>query len=314
MERMNMVSIRARMINFTLPLLGIKKLFAEVDKLEGKLVEMRKKPSPKPGKKWQARYDIIEDNARGFETLTFLPKSGLENGAPHLLYLHGGGYVMDIAPQHYDLIGKLCDSLGASATVPLYPLAPEHKATHILATMREVYGELASEYGAKNITVMGDSAGGGMSLALAQMLAKEGAEQPAQLVLYSPWLDATASGEGQAEIEPRDAMLTMGGIKKCGELYRGELAMDDPKVSPLFGDFDGLPPMMIFAGTRDILVADARRLVQRLDGQGSKSHIYHEYPEMIHVWMVFPTPEAHQAIAQTSAFIEGNSPAKDLAA
>ncbi|MEZ5680579.1 MAG: alpha/beta hydrolase [Erythrobacter sp.] len=298
-----MVSLRARLVNFGLPLLGIRRFFGEPDKLDGRIAKLRQQVSPRPGRKLHARFDISEDESRGYSVVTIAPKGGARASAPHLLYLHGGGYVMDIADVHWNTVARLCEMLGASATVPIYPLAPEHKAEHILAEMRALYDELAARYGAGNITVMGDSAGGGMSLALAQIIRDDGGELPASLVLYSPWLDATASAPGQREIEKRDRMLAVSGLEACGQLYRGDLHVDDPRISPLFGPLDGLPPMIIFSGTSDILLVDGQRLDGRMTELGSTSHIYREYDRMFHVWMLLPVPEGLAALGETTEFI-----------
>ena len=210
---------------------------------------------------------------------------------------------MDIAAVHWDSIARLCRDLGASATVPLYPLAPEHKSADVLDAMRALYDDVAAKHGAAGITVMGDSAGGGMALALAQMIREDGGELPDSLVLFSPWLDATADAPGQRDIEPRDRMLAVSGLEACGAMYRGELAPDDPKVSPLFGPLEGLPPMAIFSGTNDILLVDGRRLHDKLTALGSRSHVYREYPGMFHVWMLLPVPEGRQALEETADFI-----------
>lgn len=135
---------------------------------------MRKKPSPRPRSKWHKAFDISEFTSRGFPVVTITPKGGAKPGTPHLLYLHGGGYVMDIAAVHWDSIAWLCEELGASATVPIYPLAPEVTANQTLPAMRALYDELAQQHGASTITVMGDSAGGGMAMALAQDIARGG--------------------------------------------------------------------------------------------------------------------------------------------
>ena len=301
-----MVSLRARLVNFGLPLLGIKRFFAEPEKLDQRIAKLRRQASPRPGRKLHARLDINEDQGRGYPVVTIQPKGGARTAAPHLLYLHGGGYVMDVAAVHWTTVARLCDRLGASATVPVYPLAPEHKAEHILAEMRALYGDLANRFGAENITIMGDSAGGGMSLALAQMIKADGGPPPASLVLFSPWLDATASAPGQREIEKRDRMLAVSGLEACGELYRGELSVDDPRVSPLFGPLEGLPPMAIFSGTSDILVVDGQRLDKRLKELGSTSHLYREYERMFHVWMLLPIPEGLKALEETESFIRSH--------
>ena len=298
-----MASIRARLVNLALPLLGVKRFFSEPDKLGERIAELRRRKPIRPRAKWHKRFDIGEFVSRGYPVVTIEPKGGATPGAPHLLYLHGGGYVMDIAAVHWDAVVDLCERLGASATVPLYPLAPEAKAAEVLDAMRALYGELADRYGADNLTVMGDSAGGGMTLALAQMLRDENAPLPASLVLYSPWLDATGKAEGQRAIEPRDRMLAVSGLEACGDMYRGELAVDDPRVSPLFGDLAGLPPMAVFSGTSDILLVDGRRLAERLAAPGMPDHIYREYDDMFHVWMLLPIPEAKRARGETVEFI-----------
>lgn len=302
-----MVSLRARLVNFALPLLGIRRFFSEPHKLEERIAKLRRKPSPRPGRTLHRRFHIIEDSRRGYPVVTMTPREGTAEGAPHLLYLHGGGYVMDVASVHWEGVARLCDRLGASATVPVYPLAPENKAAAVLGKMRALYGELAEHYGSGHITVMGDSAGGGMSLALAQIVNRDPGPMPASLVLFSPWLDATASAPGQRAIEARDRMIAVSGLEACANLYRGELPVDDPRISPLFGDLEGLPPMAIFSGTSDILVVDGRRLDQRLRERGSTSHIYREYEGMFHVWMLLPVPEAAQAMEDAALFIASHN-------
>lgn len=298
-----MASLRARLVNLALPLLGIKRFFAQPDRLEQRIARLRRQRPVRPRPKWRKRFAIREFASRGYPVVSIDPHGGARPGASHLLYLHGGGYVMDIAAVHWDTVMDLCERLGASASVPLYPLAPENKAKDVLARMRALYLELAERHGAPSITIMGDSAGGGMALALAQMLKAEGAPLPASLVLYSPWLDATASAEGQRAIEPRDRMLAVSGLAACGEMYRGELSVEDTRVSPLFGALAGLPPMAIFSGTFDILLVDGRRLAERLAEPGMPPHIYREYDDMFHVWMLLPVPEAMRAREETVAFI-----------
>lgn len=300
-----MPSIAARLTNFALPLLGIKRFFAQPDKIDGRIAQLRQRKPARPGGGMRARFDIVEDDSHGFPVFTLTPKGGVTPGSRHLLYFHGGGYVMPIAPQHWTLVGDLCERLGASATIPLYPLAPEHKAAKTLPAMRALYGELTLKYGAECITILGDSAGGGMALAVAQSALADGGALPDSLVLYSPWLDATARAEGQRAIEPRDRMLAVSGLEACGERYRGELALDDPRVSPLFGELKGLPRMAIFAGSSDILVVDARRLAARLAEAGMPEHVYHEYEDLFHVWMLLAIPEGRRAREQTVRFIVG---------
>ena len=298
-----MPSLRARLVEFALPLLGVKRFFSEPDRLDERIAKLRRKTSPRPARRWHNHFEIAERTSQGVPVVEFSrPDAGCAN-SPHILYLHGGGYVMDIAAIHWDAIGKLCNALDATASVPIYPLAPEVKADQTLAAMHGIYAELAQKHGAQNLVVMGDSAGAGMALALAQMLAKEGAPLPSSLVLFSPWLDATASGEGQAAIESRDKMLAIAGLKACAERYAGTIALDDPRLSPLFGPLDGLPPIATFAGTHDILLVDAQRLDEKQKKAGRSGDIYREYDAMFHDWMLFPIPEGERALEETAGFI-----------
>lgn len=298
-----MPSLSARLINLALPLLGIKRFFGQPERLAERIAKLRRQKPLRPKAKWHRDFDIVEHTERGYPVVTITPKSATATDAPHLLYLHGGGYVMDIAAVHWDTVLRLCAMLGASATVPVYPLAPEHKASEVLAAMQSLYLELATAHGAERITIMGDSAGGGMSLALAQRLKFDGGPLPGKLVLWSPWVDATGSDPAQRAVEPKDRMLAISGLDACGRMYAGDLPPDHPGVSPLFGDLSGLPPMAIFSGTSDILIVDGRRLAEKLRALGAP-HEYHEYVDMFHVWMLLPVPEGRQALVQTAAFIQ----------
>lgn len=301
-----MASIRARITDALLPLFGIKRFFSEPEKLDERIAKLRGQKPIRPRAKWHRQFDIREFSSRGFPVVSLAPAGGAGPGAPHLFYLHGGAYVMDIAAVHWNTVMDLCERLGASATVPIYPLAPENKAREVIAKMRSLYLELVERYGAENVTVIGDSAGGGMALALAQLIKAEAGPTPGSLVLYSPWLDATGTAEGQAAIEKRDRMLAVDGLIACGERYRGDLSVEDPRISPLFGDMAGLPPIAIFSGTSDILLVDGRRLAAKLAKEGVPKHVYHEYDGMFHVWMLFPIPEGRQARAETVDFIRSH--------
>ena len=305
-----MPSLRSRLVELFLPLLGIKKFFSQPDRMDARIARMRAEKPATPRGKWHRKYDIVRTEDDGFALITLTPRRGTREGAPHLLYLHGGGYVMDIASVHYEAVFKLCEELGASASIPLYPLAPEAKASTTLPAMRRLYDRLAAQHGEGAITIMGDSAGGGMTLALAQDLARDAAPLPASLVLFSPWLDATGAAEGQAEIEPKDKMLSVAGLSACASRYAGDLPADDPRISPLFGSLDGLPPTAIFAGTHDILLVDARRLAAGLDTARGGPHMYREYEGMQHVWMLFPIPEGKAALREAASFIAANCAAE----
>ncbi len=301
-----MASIRARIINQLLPLLGIKSFFAEPGKIDARLRKIRAKGPDLPSKAMHRRFDVHKDTARGYCVYTMNPKTGIRAGAPHLYYLHGGGYIMDISSVHWDFVMRMCETLGASATVPVYPLAPEHKAAEILSEMHALYRDISAAHGARNITIMGDSAGAGMALSLAQIVRDAGDALPTELVLLSPWLDANGDHPAQPDIEKRDRMLAIAGLVGAGKMYAGHLPVNDARVSPLFGSLNGLPPIQMFAGTSDILLPDAQRLRDLAKtAEGAPPIDYHEYEDMFHVWMLLPVPEAKTVVRQITGFIQG---------
>src|SRR5215510_1721621 len=155
---------------------------------------------------------------------------------------------------------------------------------------------------------MGDSSGGGISLALAQRLREDGLAQPGRVILLSPWLDATLSNPEILEFDKIDPFLGVDGLKYGGEAYARDV---DPKsylVSPVYGCLEGLAPITLFIGTRDILYPDCRKLRDKATAEGVRID-FREYPEMVHDWMLAPMPEAKHAIEEIVATIR-SSPQK----
>jgi acetyl esterase/lipase len=211
--------------------------------------------------------------------------------------LHGGAYVNSFASQHWSLMSKLVETLHCTVVAPNYPHAPEHCVTDVFDLMVPVYSEVAARVGGSNVTLMGDSSGGGISLALAQRLREDGHEQPGHVVLLSPWLDATLSNPEIEVFDKVDPFLGIRGLKYGGEVYARDV---DPKsylVSPVYGSLKNLAPITLFIGTRDILYPDCRKLRDNAAAEGVDI-TYREYAGMVHNWMLGPMPEAKRAIAE----------------
>jgi acetyl esterase/lipase len=246
------------------------------------------------------RFLIGEREVRGSRVFTVAPRTG---AAPHhVMYLHGGGYFAGIVTAHWGIIARLIRRTRCTVTAPLYPLAPEHTVTDMFALLLPLWRELAAEVGADNLTVMGDSAGAGISLALAQLLRDRDEPLPARLVLISPWLDVTLSDPSQPELARRDRLLDIPGARAAGAMYAGDLPPTDPRVSPLFGSLTRLPPIAVFAGTHDLLYPDALRLRDRAAEQGAALEHY-DYEGLFHGWLGVPLPESTRAMDQIAAFI-----------
>jgi len=286
-----MPSIQAKLINVVLHVLRMKRT---VNRMRER-VENGDRTYTEPSKRLRRKHRITKQEVSGHLVWTIAPKENA--GRKHVIYLHGGAYVNSFASQHWALMSKLVATLNCTVVAPNYPHAPEHCVTDVFDLMVPVYNEVASRVGSANVTLMGDSSGGGISLALAQRLREDGYEQPGQVVLLSPWLDATLSNPEIEQYDKVDPFLGVGGLKYGGEVYAHDV---DPKsylVSPVYGSLKNLAPITLFIGTRDILYPDCRKLRDNAAAEGVAIN-YREYQDMVHNWMLGPMPEAKQAIAE----------------
>jgi monoterpene epsilon-lactone hydrolase len=218
-----------------------------------------------------------------------------------IVYLHGGGFVSGIDAFHLRYTTRLATALGARVVLPDYPLTPEHtwRDSH------DAIADLTSRWAADSEVVLaGDSAGGGYALALALTLRDRGGPQPARLVLHSPWVDLTTSTPETVEFTVRDPWLFLGKITAYAGWWAG--SPDDlgrPEVSPALGDLAGLPPTLMFCGTRDTLAPGCRLLARRA-AETDWDLTYVEVPDLIHVYPLLPfVPEARAAREQTLKFL-----------
>lgn len=205
-----------------------------------------------------------------------------------VVYLHGGAYVSRIHAYHWGLVGDLA-ARGLEVQVPHYGLAPDHGPLEAHALVHAVLGSITGP-----TYLMGDSAGGGLALAATQTWLAGGGAAPVGLGLIAPWLDLAIRNPEVDAVEGRDPWLTRAGLRACAEAWAGALSMDDPRVSPLFGRLDDLPPVDIHIGTRDIGLPDARALAAR-----GPSVTLFEAPGAVHVHPLLPlVPEGRKARAQ----------------
>ncbi len=219
-------------------------------------------------------------------------------------YVHGGGYVAPADPLHTKYALRLAAELDAEVVLPDYPLAPTHdwRASHDV-----LLEDLASRCATQDRVVLaGDSAGGGIALALAQSLRDRGGAQPSELILLSPWVDLTSSTPDTYELDAVDPWLQ---ITKL-DLYAGWWAgapedLARPEVSPALGNLAGLPPTLMICGTRDLLVPGCRLLADRHAAlaPGEWDLTYLEAPDLIHVFPLMPIREAATAWRHTTDFL-----------
>ena len=258
---------------------------------------------PEPPKDIQEKYTIEKQKIDHHNVFTLHPKK--QPSGKHILYLHGGAYVQNFVKEHWEFLGYLIDDLDCSITAPDYPLAPKHIYRDAFELVIPLYKDLAGRVGVENLILMGDSAGGGFALALAQYLRVKNIPQPLQIFLFSPWLDLTLQNPEVLKIDALDPFLGIDGLRKAGMSYAGDTDPEMYMLSPINGPLEGLSKIYLFIGTRDIMVADARELKLRLDKKGIHMH-YREYPDMIHVWMFLNFPESKKVRKEIVKLIRGS--------
>jgi acetyl esterase/lipase len=245
------------------------------------------------------RFEVREEDAGGFPAYVVTPRG--ERVERTLVHLHGGAFVAPIDPFHVRYATALARALRARVVLPDYPLAPEH-------TWRESHDQLADltqRWAAQpgGAILLGDSAGGGLALSVAQTLRDRGGAQPTQLVLHAPWVDLTMSAPETEEFARRDPWLHLGKAHAYARWWAGsEADLTRPEVSPAFGELGGLPPGIMFHGTRDLLAPACRVLARRAPEAGWRLSSIEE-PGGIHVYGIMPgLPEARRAFRRTVEF------------
>ena len=225
------------------------------------------------------------------------------DGAVTLLYLHGGGYLAGNPATHRRFVATLAWELAATAVVPDYRLAPAHRFPAAVDDAVAAYRELvAGGADPSSIVIGGDSAGGGLAAATLLRLRDEGDPLPAGALLFSPYVDLEHSGASIVANQATD-YLPLGVIRPNFE-YIGAHDPRHPYASPLYGDFHGIPPLLIFGGEREMIVDDARRLATRARAADVATTL-HLGRDMPHVWpAVLPTePETVRALAACRLFV-----------
>ncbi len=222
-----------------------------------------------------------------------------------ILYLHGGAYYWNISKYNWIFAEELALKTQSSIIVPDYPLAPHSSYEETYAYIDALYQKLISTYSPDNITVIGESAGGGLALGFAMFLREQKTRQPSQLILLAPWLDVTMTNPDLRSIDKKDKILGIKGLQLAGKGYAGKSDPSNYKVSPINGSLSKLPKISIFVGTHDLLFADARKFKNLALASGIPIN-YYEYPAMFHIWIfVKKLKEAEHAKKQILSLIIG---------
>lgn len=276
-------------------------MFSDPQKTLDRVEQLRTHPANfEPPASIARHVDITSRTVDGWTVFDVAPRTG---GNPaRAVFLHGGCYVFEIDPLHWRFVAQLVRETGVTITVPIMPLAPSGQASVVVDRVAHIAQSLIAEFGAANVSLIGDSSGGGMALAAAMELRDRKHEPLRAIVLSAPWLDISGTDPMLAVIAPSDPWLAVPGTKAAGVLYRAELPESDWRVSPIHGDLNDLGPITVFTGTRDIVHADALRLRERAAEQGIPLD-FHVGEGMIHNYPILPVPEGTAARAVIAAAI-----------
>jgi len=295
-----MPSIQSRLLNGLLrslmrPRINEKTSATEVrDRIE-RLGGLLSKPWP---------HQTVSKTELGGVPCDYLEQPGA-HPARTLLYLHGGGFMFHAPDTYHSFLGHLCSLIGTSAWLPDYRLAPEHPFPAAPEDCLAAYrGLLDKGIAAENIVVMGDSAGGCLTLVTLQQALKEGLPMPACAVTLSAVTEGYSPSASYIANRNRDPMFS----QRATMLFRDSYlppATDatDPRVSPYYGDFTGFPPLLMFVGSTEMLLSDTIGASRKAALQGVSVHAQ-VWKSMAHVWPLFrQLPEAKVGRATIAKFI-----------
>jgi len=234
----------------------------------------------------------------------WVPKPRGRKSDNYIFFSHGGGHLNNITKHHWNMIYFLQKQTNATFIVPDYPLLPKHNYKHTYEMIEDAFNQVVAPLNPTNLTFMGDSAGGAISLTLAQILRdRQATLQPKDIILITPELDAYELHKDTPKYEKHDVMLTGAIFDLISHHYVGDCPRDHFLVSPARGNLDSIGKISIFTATHDIMHPYARDFKQRLLHENREFN-YFEYPKMIHVWTAITfMKEARHALRQMSNII-----------
>lgn len=297
-----MPSLQHTVASWVIPILRRNMSPDDVPAMRAALTKQNRLAEEGPPRDVLKNHEELISNVHGFPVFELWP-ADTEAPRRSVVYLHGGAYVRPADDRHWHFATRLADTLGARVVLPCYPLGPEFTVEDSFEAMVELFGEVAAQ-SPDGVVLVGDSAGGGYSLALAEALRDRGGPQPSRLVLIAPWVDLTGNTPGILEAAERDPWLSFPHLSIYASFWAGSddpERLADPRVSPGLGDLAGLPTTLMLCGTRDTLQPGCDALFTRAD-EADWSLEYVVAPGLIHVYPLLPIPEAREAFEHIVQF------------
>ena len=191
----------------------------------------------------------------------------------------------EITKEHWNFLEKVINDTGATVILPDYPLTPKYNYQDVFNMIEPLYKEIINKVNPDNLVVIGDSAGGGMALALEEKVSNGGITLPSKTILISPWLDVRLENSEIEGVQKNDKQLNKDTLKLAGIAYANPDGIDSYLVNPIDGDLSKLKNVTIFTGTYDILNPDVHVLKERAEAQGTNIEIK-EYDTKEHIWIL----------------------------
>ena len=229
------------------------------------------------------KMEVFESPGDGKSNLTFM-------------YIHGGAYCHQFSKFHWKFLADIAERTGCAFSTPNYPLTPKFTWKEAHTMVIDYYKEFIKTHDMNKVIIGGDSAGGGFVLSLLQQVIELKLPLPIKMVLLSPYVDI------EGAVERDDSMLEINALLVFGKAWANDLPLNDPRVSPLYGNMKGLPKTCIWVGTWEILYEECIKACDKMKNSGVEVEL-HIGEKMGHVYPLYPIPEGENARKEIAKFI-----------
>jgi acetyl esterase/lipase len=221
-----------------------------------------------------------------------------------IIFLHGGGYRAGSLKSHRHLASEIARAVGCRSLAVDYRLAPEHSYPVAIEDAMAVYRTMLKRYAARNIVLVGDSAGGGLAVALMMAARDAGLDQPACAWLISPFTDLEATGRSYVDKKDIDPSVTVNTVQVSASTYLNGQDLRTPNASVIHGDIRGVAPLLIFVGSHEVLMDDSVEIC-RTAGRCDVYARLEIWPNMVHSWPLYHSMigDGMKAIQAGAAFL-----------
>ncbi len=287
-------SVQSRFMKFVMRIVPMnKKWNLSGDDLLSYVDRIQKKNRDDLFMKLFTNQKVTKEEINGWTYYVMKPNRG--KSKKHILYIHGGGFIYEMAIVHFLFLNKLCIKTKATILIPQYPLAPKYHYDDVLGMLYPLYEGIIKNVDPIDVTIMGDSAGGGITLSLINSLKDKGLPQPKDAIVISPAVDMNFNNAQMSKIERHEYIIGIPALRTLARWYIGNGDVNDYLVSPINATYEDVCNITVFIGTHDVLYPDVRRFRKVLQNKGVKFR-YYEYPKMVHIWVLMPIPEGRVAL------------------